>query len=302
MIIKFFKWSVISILTLLMLLLAGYFYLVFSFDTENLPVNHGKVHTQLYLGEGKYQPLIVGLGGSEGGNAWTSNHWKSQRDKFISQGYAFLALGYFGMEGIPEELDRISLEGVHKAILDAASHPKINGQCIALIGGSKGAELSLALASFYPDIKAVVAIVSGHSIFAGLTIAMTTSSFTFDNQPLPFVPVPWSATPSLIAGDLRGAWDEMLKDKQAVENASINIEKINGPIFLLSATKDEMWPSTEMSELMIGKLKESNFPHYFEHVAIEGNHSAPLSHFDQIESFLQNHFMLENSNNCSRGL
>ncbi|MFT5841470.1 MAG: cephalosporin-C deacetylase-like acetyl esterase, partial [Pseudohongiellaceae bacterium] len=37
----------------------------------------------------------------------------------------------------------------------------IDSDCIILIGGSKGAELSLALASYYPQIKAVIAIVPG---------------------------------------------------------------------------------------------------------------------------------------------
>jgi hypothetical protein len=62
---------------------------------------------------------------------------------FLAQGYALLALAYFGEEGIPKELDRISLEGVYAAIVDAADHPKVNRDCIALIGGSKGAELAL---------------------------------------------------------------------------------------------------------------------------------------------------------------
>lgn len=31
----------------------------------------------LYLGESENQPLVVGLGGSEGGNAWASDHWKT---------------------------------------------------------------------------------------------------------------------------------------------------------------------------------------------------------------------------------
>jgi esterase/lipase len=189
---------------------------------------------------------------------------------------------------------------VHQAIVEAMRHSQINAKCVALIGGSKGAELSLVLASYFSEIKAVVAIVPGSSVFTGLTIAMSTSSFTLNKQPLPFVPVPWSATSSLLIGDLRGAWEEMLKDNEAVANAAINIEKINGPLFFISATKDEMWPSTEMSEIMINRLEDNNFPYYFEHVAIEGDHSAPLNHFDKIEAFLYTHFKQDESNNCFR--
>ena len=62
------------------------------------------VESVLYLGKNKHQPLVVGLGGSEGGNAWASDYWKTTRDQFIEKGYAFLAIGYFGAEGTPEQI------------------------------------------------------------------------------------------------------------------------------------------------------------------------------------------------------
>lgn len=39
----------------------------------------------LYVGKGKNQPLIVGLGGSEGGNAWTSDYWKKQETGLLKK-------------------------------------------------------------------------------------------------------------------------------------------------------------------------------------------------------------------------
>lgn len=80
------KWLGISIFALMFLAVGLYIYMVMSFDDQNMPENHGKVNVELFMGEGKNQPLIVGLGGSEGGNAWASDFWKDQRDEFISQG------------------------------------------------------------------------------------------------------------------------------------------------------------------------------------------------------------------------
>lgn len=297
---KLMKWAGILIFTLLVLAVGFYTYLIMSFDDKTLPVNHGQVNTELFMGEGQSQPLIVGLGGAEGGNAWASDVWKNQRDEFISQGYSFLALAYFGESGTPENLDRIALEGVHGAILDAAKNPNINGNCIALIGGSKGAELALLLASHYPDIKAVVAVVPGNAVYPALTIAMNTPSFTLNGENLPFVPVPSSATLPLIKGDLRAVWEEMLKDQKAVERASIEVEKINGPIFFLSATEDEFWPSSEMSASMKQRLEQKGFPHQVEHLAIVGSHAAPLDHFDEVENFLKTNFLQEGSTGCSK--
>jgi pimeloyl-ACP methyl ester carboxylesterase len=294
------KWTALATLTLLTIVVLVSVYLTWGGSVQSLPDNHGQVEAELFVGQGINQPLLVGLGGAEGGNAWASDFWAAQRDEFIAQGYAFLAIGYFGAANTPQELDRIALEGIHDAILEAASDPAVNSQCVALIGGSKGAEGALLLASEYPDIDAVVAMVPGSAVFAGLTMAMNTSSFSLHGEPLDFVPVPWSATPALIKGDLRAAWVEMMKNEDAMETAAIKVENINGPIFFVSATRDEFWPSTEMSRAMEQRLEDLNFPYYVEHLAVEGDHASVLNHFDKIEIFLREQFLDENSPTCSR--
>lgn len=254
---------------------------------EGLPEHHGQVSSRLFTGEGNKQALIVGLGGSEGGNPWASNHWQAQREKFLAQGYAFLALGYFATAESPEQLDRIALEGVHRAVMEAAKDPRINSQCIVIMGGSKGAELALTLASYYPNYRAVVAIVPGSAVFPALTLGMNTSSFTYEDKELAFVPVPWSATPALLKRDLRTAFAKMMENTQAMEQAAIKVENIKGPILFLSATKDEMWPSMEMSEQMIQRLQQKQFAYDAQHFAIPGGHTEPLQHFAMIETFLE---------------
>ena len=297
--LKIFKWLGLSLTALILLVVGGYSYLVLSFDTINFPDNHGNVEAELFLGEGDKQPLIVGFGGSEGGNAWASDYWKELRDEFISQGYAILAIGYFGAKGTPENLDRIALEGIHQAILETANHPKINSECIAVIGGSKGGELSLLLASHFPEIKTVIAIVPGSAVFPALTIAMNTPSFSLNGDPLPFVPVPWSATPALIKGDLRAVWEEMLKNEKAVKQAAIQVENINGPIFFVSATQDEFWPSKEMSDTMMQRLQTHDFAFYADHLAVEGSHATPFGSFDDIEAFMKIHFLNNDQIGCA---
>lgn len=100
------------------------------------------------------------------------------------------------------------------------------------------------------------------------------------------MPVPWSATPALIKRDLRAAFAKMMENKQAMTDAAIRVENIQGSILFLSATQDEMWPSTEMSEQMVQRLKDRDFAHHVQHIAIEGSHTEPLKHFDIIEQFL----------------
>lgn len=254
------------------------------------PENSNKVESRLYLGKSDRQPLVVGLGGSEGGNPWTSDRWKTTRDRFINHGYAFLAIGYFGTKETPEILDRISIDAVYKAIREAAGNAQVNGKKIALIGGSKGAELALLLASHYSDITCVVALVPGNCSFPALTFTASTSSWTYQGEEVPYVPMPWASVPSAIKGDLRSAFKIMLEDTEAVEKAVIEVENINGPILLLSAKNDEWWPSTEMSESMMARLKEKKFIYSFQHIAIDGGHTDVLDHFDSVFTFLEDNF------------
>lgn len=248
------------------------------------------VESILYLGKGNNQPLIVGLGGSEGGNAWSGDHWKETRDKFIKDGYAFLALGYFGAKGTPEILNKIAIEDVYNAILAAAKEAQINKNKIAIIGGSRGADLALLLGSYYKDISCIVAIVPSHAVFPGHTQEFNSSCWTYQGKELPYIPVNDEAVPFLIKRDLRGAFEAMLKDTVAEKKALIKVENINGPILLLSATKDEICPSTPMSVKMMETLKSHNFKFHYEHVAIEGGHSEPLKHFDIVYKFLDTFF------------
>ena len=47
------------------------------------------VDSRLYVGEGDKQPLVVGLGGSEGGNAWDSDYWKKQEINLLQKAMHF---------------------------------------------------------------------------------------------------------------------------------------------------------------------------------------------------------------------
>lgn len=263
---------------------------IFISANAQLKLTTPNVESILYLGTGNNQPLIVGLGGSEGGNAWSSDHWKETRDYFVNNGYAFLAIGYFGAEGTPEILNKIAIEDVHNAILTAKKEKQINKNKTAIIGGSRGGDLALILGSYFSDINCIVAIVPSHVVFPGHTQEFNSSCWTYQNKELPFVPVNEQAVPFLIKRDLRGAFDAMLQDHAAEQNALIKVENINGPILLLSATKDEICPSTPMCLKMVETLKIKHYKFKYEHLAFEGSHSEPLKHFGEIYKFLDTNF------------
>lgn len=249
------------------------------------------VEAVLYLGKGNKQPLVVGLGGSEGGNAWTSGYWKKTRDQFLDKGYAFLALGYFGNKNTPEILDKIEIEDIHNAILEASKTEKIDKNKIAIIGGSRGADLALLVASYYNDINCVVGLVSSHAVFPGHTKEFNSACWTYQGKELPFIPVNKEAIPYLMKRDLLGTFNAMLQDKDAEEKSLIKVENIKAPILLLSATRDEVCPSKSMAEKIISRLKAFNFKYNYSHIPIEGKHAAPIKRFDLVFDFLDKNFI-----------
>ena len=290
MAIKILKWLLILILVLFILLVTYINYTIYSFDTETLPEKYGDVDTQLFLSDGSRQPLIVGLGGAEGGNSWAGPHGKKQRELLQKNGYAFLSIAYFGTESTPENLDRIAIEGIHNAVIEASEDARINEDCIAVMGVSRGGELALLLGSFYSEYKSVIGIVPGSSVFSAINEAMTTPGFSYNKESLPFVPVPWSASPALLSGDLRGAFEAMMKNTQAMDAAAIKVENISGPVLLISGTHDEQWPSMEMSEMMMSRLKDNNSPYSNLHIPLEGGHNEHHDNFDKVIKFLNGQF------------
>ena len=260
--------------------------------TPSLSPNHGKMDTHLYLTDSASQPLVVAFGGGSGGNDWERRYLKDKRDEFLARGFAVLAIGYFKTDQSPGLLDRISLNAISDTIFSIASrHPQIDTSRMILMGASKGGELVLNLASRFPKYKGVIALSTSHVSFPALTIASNTSSWEFNNQEVPYVPAPFEIIWPALKHDLYSAFSIMLKDEQAASRAEIEVEKINGPILILSGTQDDQWPATQMSEQIIHRLAKNQFKHSYQHLAFEGGHTEPLNHFDKVFDFLEVEFL-----------
>ncbi len=285
------KKTKLIVLTFLIVLFSGIIY-IFTY-VPDLSEQHGIVETQLYIGDAESQPLIVAFGGGDGGNDWTRRYLKEKRDSLNQKGYALLAIGYFKSYGTPKYLDRISLDAIRDSILAVARHPKIDASKIILLGGSRGGELALNLASRYRDFKGVIAMSTSHVSFPAITWTANTSSWTYRDEEVPYVPAPFKTVLPALKGELYTAHTMMLEDKEAVEKAAIAVEKINGPILLLSGKNDEQWPALEMSTQIVNRLKNKRYRHHFSHVELDGGHVAPLENFNFVYAFLEKHFPSE---------
>ena len=279
------------LLTISSILIAGIIY-VFTY-VPPLSEQHGVVETKLYLGNSDNQPLIVTFGGGGGGNDWTRNYMKGKRDSLIEKGYSVLAIGYFKSNGTPKNLDRISLDAISDTIMNIAQNDKIDATKIALIGGSKGGELILNLASRFNHFNAVIAMSTSNVSFPAITWSANTSSWTYKNKEVAYVPAPLKTILPALKGDLYTAHSMMLEDEQAVKRSEIAVESIKCPILIISGKDDDQWPATEMSDRIMERLKNNNFKYYKEHAILDGGHIEPLRQFNLVCEFLETHLPVE---------
>lgn len=239
-------------------------FLLVSVAGAQMQVREQGLVANLYLPQGRAGrvPGVILLAGSDGG----FGRQDSVAQVLAKEGFAALAVAYFGLEGLPPELDRIPLEYFAAAVKYLQAQPQVNPKKIALTGYSKGGEAALLLASRMPEIRAVVAFVPSSVVWQGIAKGFPKiSSWSERGQPLPFVP--YVTLDRSI--DLRELYTLSLRQEEAVRDAAIPVERIRGPVLLLSGRDDKIWPSTEMCEGIVARLKSKRFRRFSEHVAYD---------------------------------
>jgi hypothetical protein len=92
-------------------------------------------------------------------------------------------------------------------------------------------------------------------------------AWTAGGKPLPFViPDPAAYRPD---GMIRMFVNSM-PDADKRPETNIPAEKINGPILLISGKADALWPSADMSERLVKRLKDKGFKHPVQHLSYDG--------------------------------
>ena len=221
-------------------------------------------------------PGVVALGGSEGG-------FPLHLARLLAQdGFCCLALGYFGAPGLPRNLVNIPVEYIKSGLDWLGCQPSVAGDRIGLIGASKGAELALLSASMFPEsVAAVVAYAPSCAVFAGISFGREgrrKSSWSYQGQPLPFIPYPRPMRPSLGLRGLSqvGMYQRALDEADAATalSAAIQARNIDAAVLLLSGGKDRMWPASDMAETVVARMAAAGKVDRAEHLHFaEAGHS-----------------------------
>jgi dienelactone hydrolase len=223
-------------------------------------------------GKGPFPGIIV-LGGSEGGipnDAYVA--------QFANMGFAALGLAYYRENGLPAHYANLPLEYFQSAIRWMQAKPDVNASRLAIAGSSTGGVTALLSAANYPEIRAAISVIGGSVIFQSLdpdpTQKSPQSPFTLGGKPLPFVPV---QSPELTTENLNTAYYLRVflgslfaaQDNQ-VQDATIAVENINGPLLLIGADNDRLFGSGYLSARAYSRLTEKNFPYPYSLVNYQG--------------------------------
>lgn len=192
--------------------------------------------------KGEQNPGLIVLGGSDG----SVDVLKSSL--LASHGYATLAIAYFGSSPLPKDLSEIPLEYFETAIAWLKSQEAVDGEKIGVVGTSRGGELALLLGATFPEIKAVVGYGASGLVMGGYgrTGANPKAAWTYKGEPIPFY-----------------------VSEDNIDEAAIPVERINGPVLLISGKDDQVWPATLLSDLAMTRLQEHHHPYVYEHLAYE---------------------------------
>ena len=200
------------------------------------------------------QPGVLLVSGSDGG---ISTHLTQQAVALQDAGFNVLVLSWLGGPGQPRAIERIPLETFEAGLALLAGLPSVDPERLVLMGGSKGAEAMLLLATTHPEIKAVVAPAPSAVAWQGFDLAEfwrtdLGSSWTRDGVEVPYLP-------TAKGSDVRSAWDGYSKAWQTVTQQTpsvIPIEKITAPILLQCGEQDSLTPSCAQAQFIVDRAKQ----------------------------------------------
>jgi dienelactone hydrolase len=239
-------------------------------------VNEGGVIGTLFLPPGAGpRPAVIVLGGSDGG---ISEHRSAL---LASHGYAALSLAYFHCQGLPRSLVNIPLEYFENAVQWMRAQSWLQGDFLAVWGVSRSGELALLIGSTLPQINGVVAYVPSGVLHGGFGPDDASNdglcaAWSYRGRSLPYLrenntaddgaSVDYGSSPVAEAA----RYLALLRDANAVERATIPVEKIQGPVLMISGEDDQIWPSSVMAEIAIRRLKQQAHRFPFRHVSYQG--------------------------------
>lgn len=218
-------------------------------------------------------PVVVVLNGSGGGIN------EPRGALYASHGYQAFALGYFKAPGLSPFITETPLEYLETGLRWVHRELQPRDGFVAVSGQSRGGELALLLGATFPDlVSAVIAYVPGAMVHgaqgAGDPARGGWQGVTWTRSGIP-LPHLWQDNSAVHwhpwAGDVppsrhHSVFFEGLKDRTLAARARIPVERIAGPVLLISGRDDRAWPSSLYSRMVVSTLRQHDHPNLVRHL------------------------------------
>lgn len=214
---------------------------------------------------GDAKGALIVMTGSDGG---------LKEDKaalLASRGFFALALGFFGLPGLPDFLNNVPLEYFETAIGWLQKQTGVDR--VGVTGISRGGELALLLGATFPQVGAVAAYSPSSHIYPGFTAESVgdVDSWTYKGKAFAYAPFDIAAVDMANQPiDQSPAFARTLADPAGAEAGAIKVEKTNGPVLLVSGADDKQWQASDFCDLAYQRLEKHGHPYPFEHRRYEG--------------------------------
>jgi dienelactone hydrolase len=171
------------------------------------------VHGTLVRGASRHSDVgVVVISGSGGGDLISTAFARA----LAAEGFPSLGVGYFKVPGRADELRDVELEYFLGAI--GAMRSAGTTHDVVVIGSSRGSEAALLLAAHAPGlVQGVVGLVPADAAFGSFPPGG--AAWTLDGVPVPLGP--------------------------------IAVERIDAPLMVVAAGRDEIWPSSSMARSIV---------------------------------------------------
>lgn len=205
------------------------------------------------------RPAVLVVGGAEGGLALDPLAAALARKGFVS-----LAVGYFGLPGLPPTLREIPLEYFATALRVLAAQPGVDPARIVVWGASRGSEVAQLLAVDFPALVRGVVADSPSSVVHASSPPPHVAAWTLAGRP-----VPWASVAH--------------QDDPRAPGATIDDDAVAGPILTICGGADALWPSCSFADAIAARsprVTELDYPaagHTFVGLHLQGVQSPGVA-------------------------
>jgi dienelactone hydrolase len=210
-----------------------------DFNTRTLRPPSAPVHGTLFVpAMAEPSAAVLLIGGSDGSEPSYAG------ETLAGEGVAALSVAYFARPGLPGKLRSIPLEYFFAALQTLQNELPSPDTPLAVLGVSRGSEAAMLTAIHSPiRVCGVIAAVPGNVVLGSWPRGWPARrpAWLLDGRPLPYV----------------NHFGPDCGDPDAL----IPVELVPGPILLVAAGADRVWPSAAMARALSRRLRKHGDSH-----------------------------------------